>query len=46
MGSNPLVIEGENKDYTINDEFPLREAQNEGVDFLLRKFNVLLNHQT
>lgn len=42
--SNPL-IEGID-DYTINSDFPLRPAQQDGVEFLLSKFNAILAHQT
>lgn len=44
MGSNPLIRK--DGDYTINEDFPLKAPQNEGVEFILKKFNVLLNHQT
>jgi superfamily II DNA or RNA helicase len=44
MGDNPLLRE--DKDYTLNEDFPLRPQQNDGVHFLLSKFNGVLNHQT
>lgn len=44
MGNNPLVRK--DGDYTLNSDFPLTEEQNEGVEFLLTKFNAILAHQT
>lgn len=46
MGNNPLVIEGDEKEYSVNNNYTLKEPQNDGVEFILKKFNVLLNHQT
>lgn len=34
------------KDYTLNPDYPLTKDQNEGVDFLLSKYNALLAFQT
>lgn len=42
MGNKLIREDG---DYTINDEYPLKKTQNEGVEFILKKFNVLINHQ-
>ena len=41
MGDNPLV----KKEYTLNGDWPLSPEQNDGVRFLLTKFNAILAFQ-